>query len=234
MTMMISDRTAPAIGFTNEVVVTNPMRNVRKAFSAASTAPNGLSRISTLMTCPTSHTSTNAAIASGTINTLSSALKSMVANPARQIGWPTAAEPPDELCPKIEAMIGTNAPAATRPLILFSMASATSSGFFNPGGITVPNESFAATAPTSNSAGNQKCGRAYHGNLSFRSFGVVKYSYAPTALVPNSGDIATPVIFAMAFAASGSFGGGAAGSARAAGIEERSATPNNSHVQNRV
>ena len=83
----------------------------------------------------------------------------------------------------------------------------------------------AATAPTSNNAGNQKCGRAYHGNLSVWSFGVVKYSYAPTVLVPNSGEIATPVIFAIAFAASSSLGAGAAVLACAAGIEESRATP---------
>src|SRR2546422_5873196 len=91
--------------------------------------------------------------------------------------------------------------------------------------MTAPNESFAATNPTSKSAGNQKYGCAYQCSL-FLSF-VVKYSYAPIVLVPSNGEIATPVIFVIAFAASSIFsgGGGVAVSARPAGINDRKAPP---------
>ena len=97
--------------------------------------------------------------------------------------------------------MGTNAPVATRPLILCSMVSATSKGFFNTAGMATPAESFTKQAATSNRAGTQNSGLANHGSLAFCS-GVLawKYCQAPTALTPMSGEIATPVIREMVWA----------------------------------
>ena len=70
---------------------------------------------------------------------------------------------------KIEAAMGTNAPVATRPLILCSMLSATSKGFFSAAGRTTPPESFTKHALTSNKAGTQNHGLANHGSRAFCS-----------------------------------------------------------------
>src|ERR1039458_6254943 len=97
--------------------------------------------------------------------------------------------------------MGTNAPVATRPLILCSMVSATSKGFFNTAGKATPAESFKKQAPTSSRAGTQNIGLAYQESLAFCS-GVLawKYCQAPTAPTPMSGEIATPVIMEMVWA----------------------------------
>src|SRR6516164_6969072 len=75
------------------------------------------------------------------------------------------------------------------------MVSATSNGFFNIGGKTMPVESFTKHAPTSNSAGTQNNGLPYQGSFAFCS-GVLAchHFHAPTALMPINGEMATPVI----------------------------------------
>ena len=65
--------------------------------------------------------------------------------------------------------MGTKAPVATRPLILCSMVSATSKGFFNTAGRTMPAESFTKQAPTSSRAGTQNSGLANQGSFDFCS-----------------------------------------------------------------
>jgi hypothetical protein len=62
-------------------------------------------------------------------------------------------------------VIGTTAPAATRPLTLFSSVSSTSSGFFVPGGSTVPSTSLAAQAAAMSRAGSQNFNWANQGNF---------------------------------------------------------------------
>src|SRR5690242_17581963 len=94
----------------------------------------------------------------------------------------------------MEAAMGTKAPVATMPEILCSTASAMSNGFLRTVGIAMPAVSFRKQAPTSSSAGPQNHGLANHGRLAFSSGLARKYSYAPTALTPMSGEIATPVI----------------------------------------
>ncbi len=56
-----------------------------------------------------------------------------------------------------------------RPEILCSMVSATSKGFFKPGGRAMPAVSFKKHAPTGSSAGTQNSGFANHGNFAFCS-----------------------------------------------------------------
>src|SRR5688572_18896589 len=123
---------------------------------------------------------------------------------------------------------GMTAPAATSPLNLFSMVSSTSSGFFKPGGTTVPNASFSAQTATISSAGSQNEIFAYHGKASraAESF-AVKYLYAPYALVPRSGEMAMPVTveIAVAIGAAGErspLGAGAAAVAASRGVSTTS------------
>ena len=57
-----------------------------------------------------------------------------------------------------------NNPAAINPLILFSINSAMSNGFFSALGAAVPSTSFAPINPTTINAGSQNSGFAYHGS----------------------------------------------------------------------
>src|SRR5206468_6385485 len=149
------------------------------------------------ITWETIQTTTKAATASGTVTRLSSGVRLIIANPAsRTSAWSSLP------AWKIAAISGTNAPAATNPLILFSINSNRSNGFFRTDGSAVPNVSFTKASVTKKKPGTQNQGRAYQGNFPRFSVGVLKYFQAPTALTPSNGEMATPVIVAMAWAAS--------------------------------
>src|SRR5688572_12702816 len=73
------------------------------------------------------------------------------------------------------AKIGTNAPAATIALSLFSMSSAMSNGRFQPGGSTAPKASFMNASNTINKPVPQNHGWAYHETFARWLAGVWKY-----------------------------------------------------------
>jgi len=68
--MMISAHAAPIHGLASEVTAILAMMDVRNALSAASTTPNGLSKIRMLMALDARNTMKNAAIAMGIIRAL--------------------------------------------------------------------------------------------------------------------------------------------------------------------
>ena len=106
----------------------------------------------------------------GIVSTLRSADPSIaptctMANPSMPGMAPDAAVlPPSSILETPAIVNGTTAPAATRPLVLFSTSSSRSRGFLSPGGTAVPNASFAAHAPTMSKAGTKNSQWAYQGS----------------------------------------------------------------------
>src|SRR6478609_3849067 len=93
MITITPERVAPTTGSIHAVAVTSPSNDVRRALSAASIAPHGLSRISTLIACELSHTTAKTATDSGTINALRSQLLSII--PTGSMARPDHATPAD-------------------------------------------------------------------------------------------------------------------------------------------
>src|SRR5208282_1385818 len=155
--MIISAQAAPIHGFIRELAATLARMAVRKVLSSASTTVNGLSKIRMFMVLAARKTMKKAAMAIGIIRALYSQERSIVANP-RELS-----DAPSERCAwNVETASGTNAPVATRPLILFSMASSTSKGFFSTAGTAMPTVSLTKHKPTSSSAGTKNQGLEYH------------------------------------------------------------------------
>src|SRR3954466_3839953 len=122
MITITADSVAPTTGSIHAVATTSPSNDVRSALSAASIAPHGLSRISTLIACELSHTTTKTATDSGTISTLRNQLLSIA--PTGSMARPDHAAPADAVAAagwtiNFEASVtsdGITAPAATSPL----------------------------------------------------------------------------------------------------------------------
>jgi len=175
---MMSAQAAPNHGLAQELMTMLAMMAVRNALSAASNTVNGLSRMRILMAFGREEDDEKrghgdrhhqGVVKPREINGGNPAALNPAPSPAAVAGM------------KNRGGNGHKRAGGDEALILCSMVSATSKGFFNTAGMATPAESFTKQAATSNRAGTQNHGLANHGSLAFCS-GVLawKYCQAPT------------------------------------------------------